>query len=285
MALSYRFATCNEIFEDRPLDQVCRQVRDLGYTGLEIAPHTLAEDATSLTNEQRNEVRRQIEDASLEFVGLHWLLVSPPGLQITSADEAVRRRSWDYVHRAIDLCADLAGCKDTGNGVMVFGSPKQRSSNGAMTPRQAVDIFTHELAHAAPRAESRDVKLLVEALPISQTDVVTCLADAVAIVKQIGSPAVQTMFDVHNATEEKETHPELIRRYFPYIQHVHVNEPDGREPGMGSYDFESVLSTLAELNYSGWISLEAFDFSRSPEEIAERAIRRLMAATPSHTAA
>jgi D-psicose/D-tagatose/L-ribulose 3-epimerase len=122
------------------------------------------------------------------------------------------------------------------------------------------------------------VKILVEALPLDQSDVLNSLADAVRIVRQIGSPGVQTMFDVHNAVDEKENHSDLIRRYLPYIRHVHVNEMDGREPGMGDYDFAPLLKTLAEVNYAGWISVEAFDFTRDPEEIAKRAIEHLKAA-------
>jgi D-psicose/D-tagatose/L-ribulose 3-epimerase len=276
-APAYRFAICNEIFQEASFPEVCKQVQSLGYQGIELAPYTLAEDATLLGISERADLRTHIADAGLEFVGLHWLLMSPPGLHIASPDQTTLRRSWDFAHRAIDLCADLAGSNEKDNGVIVFGSPKQRSTDGTMSPRQAIDIFTHELAHTAPHAESRGVTLLVEAIPASQTDVVTCLVDAVAIVKHIGSPAVRTMFDVHNAIDEQEPHPELIRRFFPYIRHIHVNELDGQEPGRRDYDFGSILSTLSDLHYSGWVSVEAFDFSRPPLDIAQRAISRLTA--------
>jgi sugar phosphate isomerase/epimerase len=44
---------------------------------------------------------------------------------------------------------------------------------------------------------------------------------------------------------------------------------------MGSYDFGALLSVLAELHYLGWVSVEAFDFTRPPVEIARRAIECL----------
>jgi sugar phosphate isomerase/epimerase len=124
---------------------------------------------------------------------------------------------------------------------------------------------------------------LLEPLSPAQTDVVTTLAEATAIVKQIGSPAIQTMFDVHNAVDEQEPHIRLIREFAPYIRHVHVNEYDGREPGTGNYDFGGLLATLADLNYSGWVSLEAFDFSRDPVEVAGRSLHYLLNALPSTT--
>ena len=68
------------------------------------------------------------------------------------------------------------------------------------------------------------MRILVEALPHNQSNIINRLADAVAIVEQIGSPAIRTMFDSHNAVDETEPHPDVIRRYWQYIEHIHVNE-------------------------------------------------------------
>jgi D-psicose/D-tagatose/L-ribulose 3-epimerase len=266
----YRFATCNEVFGERPLDQVCREVRESGYQGIEIAPFTLATDPALLSEDERASIRQTISNHGLEFVGLHWLLAAPEGLHATSADKHVRDHTWKYVGHFINLCADLGE-----DGVVVFGSPKQRSSRAGFNSRQATDAFIEGLGGVAPHAESRGVTLLVEPLSPDQTDVVTSLSEAVSIVDQIGSPNVQTMFDVHNAIKETLPHTQLIRKYLPFIKHIHVNELDGSEPGRGDYDFASLLSTLSELNYSGWVSLECFDFSRDPVEIISGAIQHM----------
>jgi sugar phosphate isomerase/epimerase len=63
-----------------------------------------------------------------------------------------------------------------------------------------------------------------------------------------------------------------------------VNELDGTEPGFRDYDFESLLRTLAEIGYEGWVSVEAFDFSRPSEAIAAGAFRRLQGALPAESA-
>lgn len=281
MAVSYRFAICNELFRDVPFADVCERVSTAGYSGLEIAPFTLGEDATTLTGGERRELRRQMESADIEFVGFHWLLAGPRGLHATTADDKVRRHTWNYVRSLIDLAADLAGKADR-DIVMVLGSPKQRSTVNGMAPDEAVRILKHELAAIAPHAQNHNVKILVEALSPDQTDVVTTLAEAVEMVEQIGSPAIQAMFDVHNARGEREPHTDLIRRFAPFIRHVHVNERDGREPGTGDYNFRELLSTLAAIDYAGWVSLEIFDFSRDPMEIARAAHHYLTGALPNH---
>ncbi|HXE11448.1 MAG TPA: sugar phosphate isomerase/epimerase family protein [Bryobacteraceae bacterium] len=268
--MPFRFSVCNEVFEKTPFGAAAKSIRKLGYEGIEIAPFTLAEAPESISQAQRAEYRRVMADEGLAFVGLHWLMVSPPGLHVTTPDLALRRRSWDHIRSLIDLCADLGD-----NGVMVFGSPKQRNTVGGMNPSEARTIFTEELAKVAPQAEDRKLRILVEALPSEQSNVINTLDEAVAIVDAVRSPAVRTMFDTHNAVDETEPHPAVIRKFFPYIAHVHVNEIDGREPGTGSYDFTAVFKTLHDLQYGGWISLEVFDFSRGPEAIAGGAIEFL----------
>jgi sugar phosphate isomerase/epimerase len=52
---------------------------------------------------------------------------------------------------------------------------------------------------------------------------------------------------------------------------------DGQEPGMGDYDFGALMKCLSELDYQGWVSLEAFDFIRDPREVVTRSINHLKA--------
>jgi sugar phosphate isomerase/epimerase len=265
---------CNEAFEGRSFADTAKAIRRAGYTGIEIAPFTLAECPADIGAGQRREYRAAMAGEGLAFVGLHWLMVSPKGLHVTTSDAALRARSWDHIRDLIDLAADLGP-----DAVMVFGSPRQRSTTGGLTRAEATRHFIDGLRSVAPDAESRGVTVLVEALPIAQSDVVETLAEAVSIVDEIASPAVGTMFDVHNAVDEAEPHAALVERNFPYIRHVHVNELDGRHCGSPlasrGYDFKPVFEVLRRRGYRGWISLEAFDFTPGAERIADESLRHL----------
>ena len=266
----FRHAICNEAFDKWDFAESCRVMKRLGYTGIEIAPFTLAADPADIGMDRRRELRDIIVSEGLEFVGLHWLMVSPAGLSVSSPDLARRTRSWQHIRNLIDLCADLGP-----GGVMVFGSPKQRATEGGISVAEATKNYVDGLAEVAPQAEQRGVTILIEALPCEQTDVVLTLDEAVAHVKAIASPAIQTMFDSHNAINEVDTHADLIAKHFQWIRHVHVNELDGRHPGTGSYDFVSIFRRLHELGYTGWISMEAFDFSPGAETLARESIEYL----------
>jgi sugar phosphate isomerase/epimerase len=270
MGFQFRHATCNEAFEKRALADVCKIVRKAGYPGIEIAPFTLAEDPAAIPAGKRKEYRDIIQSEGLTFAGLHWLMVSPKGLHVTTPDAALRQKSWSYVRRLIDLCADLGP-----DGVMVFGSPQQRSATGGLSPAQATKHFVDGFVSIAPHAAERGVKVLLEALPTGQCNVVTTLDEAAALVKQIDHPNIRTMFDTHNAVNEREPHAILVERHFDLIRHVHVNEMDGKHCGKGDYDFKPVLAVLKRRNYQGWVSLEAFDFSFGAETIVTESLRYL----------
>lgn len=270
MPYQFRHSICNEVFEKWGFAETCRAIRRAGYSGVEIAPFTLAEDPAEIPAARRREYASTIEGEGLRFVGLHWLMVSPKGLHVSTADAALRQKSWRHIHNLIDLCADLGP-----GGVMVFGSPAQRATTGGAHRREATERFIDGLASSAPHAGERGVTILLEALPKNQCDVVTSLDEAVSIVRRINHPALRTMFDVHNAVNEVEAHAVLVDRYYDLIRHIHVNEMDGRHCGTGGYDFKPLLRVLARRQYPGWISLEAFDFTPGAEKIANDSLRYL----------
>lgn len=277
MAHDYRFrlSVCNELFEKTPFAQQCREIKKAGWQGIEIAPFTLETDATTLPAARRREIRDIIVSEGLEFVGLHWLTVGPTGLHVTTPDESMRRRSWDYVRGLVDLCADLRR-DDGAGGVMVFGSPNQRKTIGGLTSHQAKDNFIEGVRSIAKDLEMRGVTLCVEALPLAQCDVIRTLDEAAAVVREISSPAVQTMFDSHNAIDESEPHAALVQKHWHLIRHIHVNELDGSYPRPGGgYDFKPVLQATKDRNFSGWVSMEVFDFAPGATKIVNESIRYL----------
>lgn len=266
----FRFAICNETFEGSSFQEGCRLAKRSGYTGLEIAPGTLSSNPVELSADRRREFRQQMQKEGIQYAGLHSLVSIPPRLHLTTPDEAVRRTTWDYFRKLIDLAADLGD-----NAVMVLGSGKQRASVNGSTAADAKRRLTDGLATMAPHAQTRGVRILIEPLSPQFTDVVNTLGEAVAVVKSIGSPAVSSMFDTHNTVAETEPHDQVIRQYASSIQHVHLNELDGRHPGTGKYDFELILKTLSAVRFNGWISVEVFQFKPSGQAIAEETMALL----------
>jgi D-psicose/D-tagatose/L-ribulose 3-epimerase len=264
----FQLAICNETYDPLPFAEGCRAIKKAGYDGVEIAPPTLSEDPAAMPGSRRAELRKIMISEGLKYVGLHRLLTVPKGLHITTPDAAVRQRSWSYLLRLIDLCADLGS-----GSVMVLGGSKERSTVNGCTVAEAVGRVQDGVAFLAPHAAERRVTLQLEPLAPRLSDVINTMDEVIRIVQQVKSPAVTGMFDVHNAAAETLPHGDVIRKYFRYIGHVHFNEMDGKRPGLGGYDYRPVMQALKDLSYTRWISVEPFDFSGGGEKVGLDSLR------------
>jgi D-psicose/D-tagatose/L-ribulose 3-epimerase len=261
--LRFKYSICNEVFEKWDFARSVKAIRKAGFHGIEIAPFTLADHVDQVTATRRREMRAVLAGEGIQVAGLHWLLITPTWLQVSTADQAVREKSWAYFHKLIDLAGDLGD-----HAVMVLGSPRQRGSQGN-TREDATRRLTEGLASVADHAGTRGVTIALEALARKDTDVVNTVGEAVRVVQEINHPAIRSMFDFHNTPDETEPLEQIVRRHFAWIRHIHVNEMDGRYPGTGNLDFVPVFQALVDLGYRGWVSLEVFDFKPGPVEIAE----------------
>ena len=245
----------------------------LGYQALEVAPFTLADSAEQVTPQRRAELRRAAEARGVEVLGLHWLLVKPPGLYITHPEAAVRRRTADYFRQLVDLCADLGG------NVMVIGSPKQRNLMPGVSRVQAMDYAAEVLRPALDPAARRGVTLAFEPLGPAETDFVNTVAEGIELVKRINHPNFRINIDVKAMSSEPRPIADVIRSAKGYVAHVQVNDPNLLGPGMGEVKFEPIIAALREIGYDGWLSVEAFDLKPGAERIARESIEYLRRVT------
>ena len=179
---SMKFAICNETFQDWPFERAFAFAADCGYTGIEIAPFTMARDATQIPPGRRDEVRRQADAAGLEVVGLHWLLAKTEGFHLTSPDRGVRPQDGRLSARV------GASVPDLGGKVMVFGSPQQRNLLPGVSREQAMEYAAEVFRGVVPTLEANDVVVALEPLGPQETNFLVTTAETVELAERIGSP-------------------------------------------------------------------------------------------------
>jgi sugar phosphate isomerase/epimerase len=265
------FAICNELFADWPLDRAFSFAAECGYTGVEIAPFTLAEDVRKVSAVGRAEVRRLAADANLEVVGLHWLLAKTEGFHLTSPNPQVRRRTADYLAALAECCAELGG------KVLVLGSPRQRNLLPGVTREAAMDYAEDVLQQLLPILQQTETCLALEPLAARETDFVNTAAEAVELIERIGAAEVRLHLDCKAMADESASAAELIRRHAQLLAHFHANDPNGQGPGFAALDLGPILEALGEAGYRGWVSVEVFDFTPGVEVLARRSIDYLQA--------
>lgn len=266
-----RISLCNEVVRDLDFAAQCALAASLGYDGLEVAPFTLDAEAPHLLPASRRvALRRAASDAGTAITSLHWLLLAPAGLSITSADAALRAKTLDVMERLVGLAADL------GATILVHGSPGQRRVVADGDAARAEEA----MARAGACAAQHGVVYCVEPLDPGQTNWCTSIAEGAAIVERIGNPALRTMLDTCSAGNcESESVAALLERFVPtgVIAHVHFNDRNKRGPGQGADRFGPVLSALKRSGYTGFAAVEPFDYVPDGPTSAARAIGYLRA--------
>lgn len=262
-----KYAICNETFQDWPFDKAFAYAREVGYTGVEIAPFTLASSATEVSQEQRTTVRQQIKDAGLECVGLHWLLAKTEGFYLTTPDEVVRKRTGEYIAELAQLCRDLDG------NIMVLGSPLQRNLLEGVSHDQGMAYAAEVIREAMPVLADCGVTLAIEPLGRGEGDFLNTAALGVELAQMVDHPNCRLHLDVKAMSDEETPTPDIIRECRDWIAHFHANDPNLLGPGMGEVEFDPIFAALKEIEYAGWVSVEVFDYSPGVETICEQSMR------------
>lgn len=262
-----KFAICQELFVDWDWERQCRFAAELGYTGMELAPFTIAKDIRDVSAETRQTMREQAEAAGVQIIGLHWLLAKTEGFHLTTADKDVRQATADYLIELGNACADFGG------DLMVFGSPPQRNLQPGVTPEQAFENAAEVFRSCMPAIGERGVRICMEPLTAKETDFINTCGQAMELIRAVDHPNFVLHQDVKAMLgAEQKPLPQLIAEFAPNVGHFHVNDTNLLGPGMGDTDYRPIFQALLDTNYQGWVSVEVFDYSPGCENIARQSM-------------
>ena len=264
-----KIAICNETYRDWSFEDAFRHASQCGFEGIEIAPFTLQKNANDITQSQINDVVALAAKHNLQIVGLHWLLAFTDGLHLTSSDDSVRQKTAGYLGQLAAVCRQLGG------GVMVFGSPDQRSIQSGITVQQANDLAIDCIRRLLPALQEHNVTLALEPLGPEEGDFLLTAEWGRQLVTELDSEFVKLHLDVKAMSTESESIPDIIAASKQELVHFHANDPNRRGPGMGDVEYEPIVAALVDIEYDGWLSVEVFDESVAPEVLAAESVEYL----------
>src|SRR5947208_12234550 len=142
--------------------------------------------------------------------------------------------------------------------------------------REQAWAWAAETFRAAVRqAEQRSVTICFEPLAPAETNFINTASEAIQFVEQLRSPHFKIILDVKAMCSEQKPIPEIIRESWPHFAHFHANDKNLKGPGFGEVDFKPIAAALKEVGYSGFVSVEVFNFDEGAEAIAGRSLEYL----------
>jgi len=270
-----RFAICNEIFysEDQERWTIPSQfaaAAELGFDALEIAPFTLADHVTEITDQQKQEIIKASEESGVEVAGLHWLLVGPEGLHVTAPDAQVRETTAQYMQELVRFGIDIGG------SMIVVGSPQQRDLREGVSYEQAWEWFKATMARCGEVGAEADFKVCIEPLAaVTKNNFLHRAEEVLKMTEEIDMPNVGIILDTYSGLKEEDDLPAAIRASKDALFHYHCNDDSGYAPGLGDTDFVPVMEALVDIDYQYFASIEVFHFDRTAMEQGEIGINAL----------
>ncbi len=225
------------------LNPIVDQLKGLGYDGVEFLIGSADEAAyKSLGNYTQN-------------IGLEVTTVFVVGEEENpaSASAAVRAKALDKIKWAVDRAHDL--------NAKILSGPfhSAHASFAKRAPEDREYQWSGEVLRAAGEyAAQADITLALEALNRFECYLCNTMEQLTLLVKTADHPNVKAMFDTHHANIEEKKFSEAISTIAPLLAHVHISENDRGTPGDGHVNFDEAFSSLAKINYGGWLTIEAF---------------------------
>ena len=203
------------------------------------------------------EARRAAEDA-----GIFLVLAARvnPSRSIASEDAANRQGGLDYLKHCVEV-ADGIGAKIIGGPL--YGEPMGFAGRPPV-PRTDEDIAARAertisgLREVAPVARSAGKVFALEALNRFETDILSTTRQSVEVVDAVADAGLGVMLDTFHMNMEDRSIPDAIRLAGERIVHFQANENHRGHPGTGHLDWPAIMRALAQVGYTGPVSLEPF---------------------------
>lgn len=241
------------------------EIKARGFDGVEVARF-------DFDNFPATAIRKVAADNGLELI-----LCSAFTGDLSLAGEKPNRAR-DFLKKACDAAASIGA--DTLVGP--FCTPVGYLPGRRRTSDEWNQVVS-SLQELAPYFAAARVRLAIEPLNRFETYFLNTAADALALVKAVGSPQVGILYDSFHANIEEQKIGLAAASLGKSLFHVHTCENDRGAPGSGHVDWDGLFTGLDAAGYDGWCVIESFGFNI--KEIAAAAcIWRDLAPSPADIA-
>jgi len=234
-----------------------------GYNGVELAirdPRLIDAEALLLVVNQHG-----LEVPAIG-TGQAW---GEEGLSFTDPDPDVRAAAIQRV------CEHVPFAAQTG-AVIIIGLLRGIVKPG-VEHVQAYAWLVEALQRCSAAAAPHGVRLVLEPINRYETTLINNVDQGLTLIEAVGADNFGLLLDTFHMNIEEPKIGDSIRMAGSHIFHFHVADSNRWYPGAGHIDFGSVMATLHDIGYAGYVSVEAMPMPDA-DTCAERAIAHLQMA-------
>jgi D-psicose/D-tagatose/L-ribulose 3-epimerase len=227
-----------------PVETTIRRLAKYGYDSIEISYDSVE---LSPGAPGTKAVKQMLKDNGIGCYGSISLMFA--GRDLIHADPAFRASSVDYLKKCIQMVADLDGStmsivpSEVGK-VKAMASPEEEWA-WAIEGLKEVNAF----------AKSVGVRVALEPLNRFETNFLNRHDQALLLAEAVG-PDVGVCLDVYHMNQEDANMFKAIENAGAKLFDLHVADNQRLACGMGSLDWERLLTTCKKIGYTGSLTVE-----------------------------
>jgi sugar phosphate isomerase/epimerase len=256
----------------------------LGWTGYDVLenPHEVLTaikeagfDGADLPVEGLNvdEMRPIVDSVGLivpEVMGQWGYVHSGVDRDLTSEDQQIRQRGIEYSRTAVDLAVSL-GAKFFN---ICAAQPPVPEVPFSKAPIETLRRnFRESLKEVCEYAAAHDVTILLEPLNPYEAipDVLTSVFDAIGLIEDLGLENLGIQPDIFHMNISEASTVGALHAASKWTKVVHMNETNHYRIGTGHADYKSIIRTLKDCGFDGYVTLYAPIISQTVFQAKDRA--------------
>jgi sugar phosphate isomerase/epimerase len=236
MEKQHKLGACTWMFGELLLSEIARRLGKLGFDGVELMG--------SLDLYQPAEAARIRADHGLEILSL-----TPENVDLAHPEPAIHAEAVDYYLRLLDFGAALDGplvcCHGDVGRIRVITSQEEEWA-----------IFAGAVREVAERAQTLNLRLVIEVLNRYESHLANNAVEALAFVGDVGADNVGILLDAYHMNIEEPEPAGALRQAGDRLWLYHAADSNRQAIGRGHTDFDAQMAALDEINYSGPTILE-----------------------------
>lgn len=251
-----KFCVClDTFFINKPLPDRVREIKKIGYDGIEFWYHNYSFDGKNLIPERRDieGLKNALDETGLVCNDFVWL--SPDG----SIDNAslIKPEDFDRAMARLDEIIPIANTLDCKNLIACTGNIREGKSNS-----EQIKSIVSTLKAAAHKLEPHGITVVLEALNtyVDHPGYFVDTSDFCSeIIREINHPLVKMLYDVYHMQIMEGNLITHIERHIDIIGHFHAAGVPGRnELYLGELNYKNIVNRIEELGYNGAFGMEYF---------------------------